>query len=66
MDLSKSSKLGHFRHSVVMTGTCRNSSCRRLLKVPHSFDAPMGWIGTVTDSVTCHCGVKSPVRAHSG
>ncbi|MFJ8963667.1 hypothetical protein ACIRG5_30185 [Lentzea sp. NPDC102401] len=66
MGLSKSHKPGFLRHSVVMTGKCRNSACRKPLKVPHSFDAPMGWMGTVTDSITCPCGTTSPVKAQSG
>jgi hypothetical protein len=64
--LSQSSNPAMVKHSVVMTGTCTNDRCRANLEVPHSFDAPWGWMGKVVDHVTCSCGMTSPVSAHSG
>lgn len=64
--LSRSSTPGQVRHSVVMTGRCSNPRCRADLEVPHSFDAPWGWEGTVVDNVTCGCGTPCPISAYSG
>lgn len=54
------------KHSIVMTGTCSNSRCRASLSVPHTFEAPWGWMGQIKDTVTCHCGTTSGVEAWSG
>jgi len=66
MGLRKSSTPGTFTHSVNLTGTCTNPTCRASLSLPHTFDAPMGWMGQVQGSAHCSCGTTSNVSVWTG